>query len=362
MILGDLMITRTISQILRVYAVPELHARLSAGSIQKDQLPLRLYQFRLLSGDGQNKMEFNDDVQVVVQAKARRAIQTGQGVTLDDIYAEETILERPIINGKPAAYFLCQSLPVGFLVIFDFLPNSPEITQDELAAVRQRYPITDFVRARQQLDTIQPIRQFRILSDKNWPPAPGYFPHILMKACDDPGGISSPGFLGIVETVYSQPYWEEYLEFWEETNFFPDRLSYIRKAIQEHFENDYISSIHVIVPQFEGIVRDYLKSCCTTTNYRFESCVRQLRDLVFSREFLLFPKDLLETIFLYIEKGSFLKETGNIIDPADEVNRHGIAHGVFTGFEGKTISLKYLILLESLALILLQDKILNGTL
>jgi hypothetical protein len=44
------------------------------------------------------------------------------------------------------------------------------------------------------------------------------------------------------------------------------------------------------------------------------------------------------------------------------VNRYGIAHGIFTGFECESISLKYLILLDSLSFVLLHDRMLVGSL
>ena len=59
----------------------------------------------------------------------------------------------------------------------------------------------------------------------------------------------------------------------------------------------------------------------------------------------MFPRSVLDTIFDYLESGSFWKDTRTVKDPKSIVNRHGIAHGVFTGFECEEISLKYLILL-----------------
>lgn len=44
------------------------------------------------------------------------------------------------------------------------------------------------------------------------------------------------------------------------------------------------------------------------------------------------------------------------------MTRHGIAHGIFKNFENRDITLKYLILLDALAYVLLHDKLLAGTL
>ena len=77
---------------------------------------------------------------------------------------------------------------------------------------------------------------------------------------------------------------------------------------------------------------------------------------------LMFPVEILERIFAFIETGTFLAETANIRDPEKEVTRHGIAHGVFVGFENRDIALKYLILLDALAYVLLHDKLLTAAL
>jgi hypothetical protein len=71
---------------------------------------------------------------------------------------------------------------------------------------------------------------------------------------------------------------------------------------------------------------------------------------------------MLDSIVGYMQDGPFLTETGQITDPANEVNRHGIAHGVFVGFENQTIALKYFALFDGLAFILLQDRVVASSL
>ena len=75
----------------------------------------------------------------------------------------------------------------------------------------------------------------------------------------------------------------------------------------------------------------------------------------------MFPSEVLEIIFDYLSNGSFWKKTDTISNPLTTINRHGIAHGIYTGFESEEISLKYLILLDLLSFILLHDKMLQNT-
>jgi hypothetical protein len=71
---------------------------------------------------------------------------------------------------------------------------------------------------------------------------------------------------------------------------------------------------------------------------------------------------VLNLIVDFIDSGSFWNNTSTITDPKQEVNRHGIAHGVFTGFETQELALKFLILIDCVAFVLLQDQLIRGVL
>ena len=76
---------------------------------------------------------------------------------------------------------------------------------------------------------------------------------------------------------------------------------------------------------------------------------------------MLFPPGVLDNILKYLEFGPFWKSTGSQGHKAEQMNRHGIAHGISTGFETEAMSLKYLALLDAFSYILLHDKMLAGT-
>ncbi len=130
----------------------------------------------------------------------------------------------------------------------------------------------------------------------------------------------------------------------------------------EYLGGDFVSAIYVLVPHLEGIVKTYLRKCQIIPNYRFESCLQQFRDLIQSRSLIMYPKQFLEAILEYLNKGPFLAETTKVGDPSKYVNRHGIAHGVFTGFESQEIALKYLLLLDGLSFLLVHDRMVSGSL
>lgn len=356
---------RTISHLLQIFVLPEVEKRIKSGQIKDNGLPIELYQFRAIQRklpDGKILpiVELNEELKLITRVKAKRAVSAGESLGLNDIYPEECFISPPVYDGKHAAYFLCQRMLFDYFLYFDCRPNLPDISEKELEESKGRYPILDFINAKNFKEIVKPEEKIKILADANWPPAPGYYPSVLVALHNDPNSIMQSDFVKAVSAAYAKPYWDQRIIFWEDTNFFPERAQYLKRAIDAHFNKDYIASIYVLVPQFEGIIKDYLESHGVTPTGGFQGYVDQLKGLVFSRKILMFPKNILDTIFDYLKTGSFwMKDSGSVHDPKSMVNRHGIAHGVFKGFECEGISLKYLIMLDALSFILLHDKMLT---
>ena len=357
------MTLRPMSQLVRMFVVPEIDRRVAAGTLTEADLPFQIFQFRWIQGGGQNIIELNDEVKLLAKVKTTRAIAAGEPLTLADFDPNECYLEGPVVDGKPAGFFLSRSTFLNFMNVFDFTPNVPQDGPSGPLEPRPiRYPIAEIAQAESALEAMRPIEKYRQLCDANWPPGPAYYPAVLWQAHSDPASVTQPAFSDTVAAVYSQSYLEGRLDFWSETTFCGDRFAYVKKAIDEHLEGDYVSAIYILVPQFEGIIKDDLTTAAGAHRYRIESCVEDLKNLVLSRKILMFPRAVLDIIFTFIADGSFLAETTDIRDPAVEVTRHGIAHGRFVGFENRNIALKYIVLLDALAYVMLHDKLLAGTL
>ncbi len=361
---------RTISDLVNVYVLPEVESRCQKGILDVSKLPIEVGQFLIIQGklpDGkvENIIKFNEEVNLQHKVKLKRPVEKkeiGSIILLSDIYPDECFIVPPKHNGKDAAYFLCQSMLFDFFLCFDCEPNAPDFNEAE-ARNLIKYPVLDFINLKNFFQQVKPIEKLKSLASNNWPPAPGYHPHtFVFMHKNQTVALNDKEFFKIVSRSYSQEYWKNKIEFWEETNFFPNRIQYIKKAIDAHFQNDYISSIYVIVPQFEGIISNYIKECGERPDSDFEKSVIQLRKILLSRKILMFRKDLLDVIIDFLATGSFWKPTGRISDPTKIVNRHGIAHGVFTGFESEEVSLKYLILFDALWFLLLHDKMLRRAL
>jgi hypothetical protein len=348
-----------------MFIFPEVEKRIEKGEIQESDLPFEIYRFRAIQkklpdGNIQPIVELNQEVELIFQVTATKAVfEDDKYLSLNDIDEKECFIMSPIYDGKPASYFFAETTFCDYILTFDFRPNLPDVTEDQLQELKTRFPLPEFIKAKNLIPLISPVEKLKVLWNNNWPPSPGYFPGVLWELHRDPTVIDAPHFSQLISGVFDARYWERRVGFWQETDFFPNRISYIQRAVKAHFDKDPIASVYVLVPQFEGIVKDYLDKCGKTTQKGFIHYVETLKELIFSRKILLFPRKVLEIIFDYIETGSFWKRTSMISEPKTEINRHGILHGVFTGFECEEISLKYLILLDALSVVLLHDKILT---
>lgn len=364
--MNPLFFNRTISQILEIFVIPEIEKRIASGKIEVSSLPIEIRQFRTSQKEETDHnyttvVEINDEVKIILKVKPHKPLKPGMPITLADINPDECYLQPPEYDGKPAGYFYWFSNFLDSVLIFDLEYNSTDDFARDLQG-KMHFPILDILNARDFIKVVKPLEKYRALSNNNWPPAPGYFSKIMQLMHNDPALISKDTFVDVVSDIYSSEYWKDKLDFWKQTNFFPGRAQYLERAIQAHYHDDFITSTYVLVPQFEGIIADYLRENTVQSPTDFSKRIQALKDLCLSRKILLYPKEVLEVILNYIESGSFWKYSASVRNPKVIINRHGILHGVFIGFECKEISLKYLILLDGLAFILLNDKIASAKL
>lgn len=352
---------RPVSQMLAIFVLPEIDRRVASGAINASSLPIQVHQLRLVQPGAGHRVELNEEVQLEVEVAPKRAFKAGEPVTLDDIDPAKCYLKPPLPDGKPASYFLVQSAFLNLHVMFDFTQQAPGTPPIAQPAGPMKYDIAGFVQAWAFLKALKPLEKFRQLADLNWPPAPGYFPSVLAFAHKNPELLNGPELAEAVAKAYGPDLWAQRLAFWKE-KFFPGRLPYVQKAIDAYQAGDWVSATYVAAPQFEGIIGEYLTASGVTPHREFRQQVAQLKSLILSRKLLLFPRRIIELILDFIETGTFWKKTAAIGEPSQEINRHGIAHGVFTGFESRDIALKYLVLLDGLALLLLHDKTLTNRL
>jgi hypothetical protein len=358
----ELMTFRPLSTFVSSIVVPAIRARVSRGELAESDLPLAIARLQILwdNPTGSPTVQLNDEVQIDILAKpSHEGYTLGAPITLADMVPGTAVFAPPTSNGKRISYFLSFSSFMDFVTYFDFGANHPDGATVPPPALT--FPIEELARRKQIIEQHPPRELLDKLQQMGWPPSPSYYP-ALAQGLTATDASSVTVISAKISALLDKAYWDKRIALWEELQLFSSRIPYIRKAIEEYLEGDSISSIYVIVPQFEGIITDYVRTLGGLSNVPFKQILNRFKELIKSRNALLFPEFTIDLVLDYMDTGTFWAQTRSITDSQQQVNRHGIAHGVFTGFENREIALKYLILMDCLAFMLLHERIAMGTL
>jgi len=359
-ITSELFTFRPLSQMIPIHVVPSIDTKIASGILTAQQLPIELNRLQILwPATGLPIVQINDEVQIRVEGTARRAVEAGDPIYINDLVPGSERLVPPSLNDTPVAYLLLFSLFMDLRFYFDFSPNAPDWNP-----AHQRKPSYEFqeIALRTHFMENHPPKTFLLrLKQLGWPPSASYYP-VLVQTMQQPGGDSPASIAATIVAMHGAPYWTKRIALWSELDIFSTRTTYVRKAVEEYLEGDYVSAIYVAVPQFEGIIKDYVLSSGGAIAGKFRDTLSEFKRLIESRKVLLFPRFALDLVLDFIDNGSFWNNTSTITDPSQEIDRHGIVHGVFTGFETQELALKCLLLLDCLAIILLQDQLVRGVL
>jgi hypothetical protein len=357
---------RSITWVIQAFVLPEIKERIKRGEIKRKNLPYRVYSFHAIqkpngSGGIEPVVQINEEVEFILETKPYNPYKIGQSIGIDDFDPNEVFIKPPEYHGFPATYFLVELLPFSTRFVFDFRPGHARDKAEYEAMGKIRFPVVERERLLETLKTLEISEKLSILMEHNWPPGVSFYPNVYFSLHQNPKLIKQKKLNSIISAQYSKPFWHERFDFWKSAKFFPNRMKYVENAVKQYFRKDYAACIYVLVPQFEGIIRDYLLENGVKPGSSFLDIVPQLRKMMLSREIILFDRKYVDTVFSFLEKGSFWEKTAKINNPKEMINRHGIAHGIFFDFDSKIIALKYLILLESLCYLILHDKIIQNT-
>lgn len=358
---SELLTYRPLSQFIPTLVLPAIDVKLANGVISAAALPLELKRLQILwPPSGAPLVQVNDEVQINVVGLATRSdFKLGDPAYASDIVPGSERLVPPSVDGIPVAYFLVFSSFMDLRVYFDFSRNAPDA--DSGMPVMPPYELQELAARRNFIQTNPPEALLATLKQLGWPPSPTYYP-TLVQVMNQPCGDTPAVIASTITALHGPEYWTKRVALWEELKIFASRTPYVRKAVDEYLEGDFVSAIYVAVPQFEGLINDYVGSAGGTVERRFRDTVGEFKRLIESRKVLLFPRFVLTHVVDFIDSGTFWNNTGSIGDPKQEVNRHGIAHGVFAGFETQELALKFLLLLDCVGFIILQDQLIRGVL
>ena len=98
---SELMGYRPVSQMLQLFVLPEIKKRVRSGAIAEASLPLQVREFRVVQPGAWHMVELNEEVQLKIQVKTKKAIEAEQLVRLGDIDSGSCVLEPPVVDGAP---------------------------------------------------------------------------------------------------------------------------------------------------------------------------------------------------------------------------------------------------------------------
>ncbi len=124
---------------------------------------------------------------------------------------------------------------------------------------------------------------------------------------------------------------------WKKDVISESRFTIIKSAIQSHYSGNYELSIPIFLVQLEGIPSEYYGY--STTNYNKFSEYFQNDDDFYS--------DLEDIVYKFLCANVFAG-IGNDDNDLMEINRHKILHGVCVSYAKKHISLKLILILDTL--------------
>ncbi len=357
---GELFTYRPLSQMIPMIVIPAIDQKVASGVISATALPIELKRLQILwPPSAPPVVQVNDEVQMIVEGVARRDVKAGDPIYTTDLVAGTARLIPPTVNEAPVAYLLLLSSFMDLRFYFDFSPNAPSWNPE--TQMKPPYEFQEFAARDSFIQAHPPMPLLTRLKQLGWPPSPTYYPS-LVHAMAQPGGETPQMISSTIIAIHGPQYWARRIALWSELKIFSTRTTYIRKAIEEYLESDYASAIYVAVPQFEGLINDYVRSSGGSVASKFRDTLGEFERLIVSRKVLLFPRFALKLVVDFIDSGSFWNNTSTIADPTQEINRHGIAHGVFTDFETQELALKFLILFDCVAIILIQDQLIRGVL
>jgi len=363
---------RTFSQILKLAVIPQVTERRTQGKSEYLEKPLNIQKFRYLqwkeNGNIKYEVEINDEFELLCKLKLRPGVKVEKGDPISTGMVDgKAWLPYPKRNEKRVAFFFAIRQFMNYIAAFDFTPNDDEILKS-VEDVKENdqdgteLDLEEFSKTNKFLEWLDPIELLQTLSSNGWPPSPGYFPLVLRALKGVQEFPSNSVFLVTVETAFDIEYFERVITQLREYEVLGSRISYFEYAVKKHFENDYVASIHTIIPQFEGIIRDYITRSGKIPKESDGALFSQFEILLTSREISFFSPIVIKEIIKFLTTSTFRKATTDIKDPTTDISRHGVVHGCYVNFENRELSMKLLILMDGLTFLILHDQIVSGLL
>ena len=347
------------NQIHTFWVEPELKRRWPDG------VPPEFRIKRCLVRLPQNKppiVEFNDEVGLVSRVKMGDKytdVRAGDPIYVHQIEAIETVL-RPEVDGDPVAFVLLWFVGNSWKVIFDFTPNHDDIVipkNDEdwdlgkTLASHFTYRLAEVVMAMPD-DAVGRLLKFGLC------PSPAIIPYPLSRI----NYLLEQNNWTEAETCLlnhcTNERMQQIVNSWQSIPAFELRKSLFHEAVGTYEGGYFMASIHLLLPQVEGVVTDWLVTNVPENEiaFRQESKTKKLRDVlkkVPDAQFL--TQKAIDHCITFILDGPVLQtfKTWSAKSSENFPSRNPVLHGKFEAeLFNKINAIKAFLLMDALASIL----------
>ena len=323
-------------QINEMWIEQEVEKRRKSGALP-EKFSIKQCLIRLPS-DKPPIVEFNEEIgfEAMVRPAGGKEFVKGENVYLHDVQSIETV-QPPQVDGQRVAFVYLFWNGKNYSIVFDFSPNVPEeyISQEEKKnwILGQRIASSLQLILEEKAVLAQDEMQDELRKAGLWA-APALIPYPLTRIVMHLSHNDIESANQLLKEHCTGEWLKGITSKWWSIQQFKERQTALNEAIDVHVDRKYTASIHVLLPQIEGIVTDWILSEHPEVPlpWRQESKTKKFRDLIFETPPTTYAyKRIFESALEFILEGPVLATFKKWADEIDESfpNRHIVEHGKY---------------------------------
>ncbi len=280
----------------------------------------------LISHDLKAKVYINE-TEIISNAYGKaKKVEKGQTVTKDDIYGIERTKLGDISFPDDHAYFCVLSFGWDKAYIFDFTP----LDNRKKKKKKIEYDVEEFIGSKLSYLLFKKIHT---ISDSDWEEIlkQNWFPFSSLKYSTIESIInyaeSGSNIDDLIETIEKEIliYFEDFIPTWKENEKLNPIVGFLESVIERHNAEDYVSSISIMYPQIESLIRqDFIKDHSDKKRQNQSALVEHITEKTMN-SLSSFSIYIPHRFKKYLEEVYFKDFTASSQD--NQISRNSVAHG-----------------------------------
>lgn len=276
-------------------------------------------------------VEFNDKIKWIMQSNTAH-MKENQAVYIWDIKKIKNV-EFPKYKGLKVAYIFFYYSGFDYSIIFDFSPNS--VQQDQISDFNHPYSktLTDYYNLYFTELIIKQIdeKTRRKLIENNYFITPSITPYPINIILNPKKNIND--FINELVAFFDSDILSSIKTNWFNNKTFESRKKLFEEAIENYENQKYLSCISILIPQIEGILREFLflkESKATKTNS--SKAFDRVKELFESKKKIQVVKVIMDSFSEFFNnRNGFFESFNNWTDSLSSsfISRHAYSHGKY---------------------------------